>query len=89
LGKNVKEWDLTQYIQPEFYRKYPSRYNEKDRKYRREIPKKYYENTEGFDERRPYKEEGRSNCNSPPARQPTPMVNVNAWGITSGGDIMK
>jgi hypothetical protein len=89
LEKISRQGDLTQYIKPEFYKKYPSRYNEKDRKYCRKIPKKDYENTERYDERRPYREEGRSNHNSPPTRHPTPTVNVIAGGIASGGDTMR
>jgi hypothetical protein len=76
LEKFARQGDLTQYIKPKFYRKYPSQYNRKDRKYRRGIPKKDYKNLEGLDEWRPYREEGRSNRNSPSARQPNPTVNV-------------
>jgi hypothetical protein len=64
-------------------------YNEKDRKYRQEIPKKEYENTEGSDDRRPYREDDKSNRNSPLTRQPTPTVNVIAGGIASRRDTMR
>jgi hypothetical protein len=57
LEKIARQGDLTQYITPEFYRKFPSRYNVKDRKYRREILKKEYDNTAGSDDRRPYNED--------------------------------
>jgi hypothetical protein len=90
LEKIARQRDLTQYIKLEFYRKYPSRYNGKDRKYRREISKKDYENLKGFDERHPYREEsGRSNHNSSSTRQPTPIVNVIAGGIPLGGDTIR
>jgi hypothetical protein len=72
-----------------FTEKKKFRYNGKDRKYRHEIPKKKYDNVVGSDDRCPYNEDSRNNRNSPPARQPTPTVNVIAGGITSGGDTVK
>jgi hypothetical protein len=87
LKKIARQGDLTKYLKSKFYKRYPFRYNVKDRKYCCEILKKEYENPEELKERCPYREDnGRGGHDSSSIRQPIPMVNVIARGIASGGD---